>query len=57
MFKLVLRPRFDSDNTWPSDIILFQTEDGHLSIDLGDRRIEIDKDDISKLRKLLDLSQ
>lgn len=57
MFKLTLRPRFDSDNTYPSDITLFQTEDGHLSIDLGDRRIEIDKDDISKLSKLLDLSR
>lgn len=57
MFKLILRPRFDSDNTWPSDMTVLQTEDGHLSIDLGDRRIEVDKDDISKLRKLLDLSQ
>lgn len=57
MFKLILRPRFDSDNSYSSDVTFSQTEDGHLMIDLGDRRIEIDKDDISKLRKLLDLSQ
>jgi hypothetical protein len=57
MFKLILRPRYDSDNTYPSDITILQTEDGHLSIDLGDRRIEVDKNDISKLSKLLDLSQ
>ena len=57
MFKLVLRPRFDSDNSYSSEVTFSQTEDGHLMIDLGDRRIEIDKDDISKFRKLLDLSQ
>lgn len=57
MFKLVLCPRLDSANSYPSDCTFFQTGDGHLMIDLGDRRIEVNKNDISKLRKLLDLCQ
>lgn len=51
MFKLVLRPRFDSANSFPGDTTFYQTGD------LGDRRIEVEKEDISKLRKLLDLYQ
>lgn len=57
VLQLVLRPRFDSANSFPGDTTFYQTGDGHLMIDLGDRRIEVEKEDISKLRKLLDLYQ
>lgn len=57
MFKLVLHLKRDSNNSYPSDVTFAQTEGGHLEIDLGDRKIVVHQEDISDLRKLLDLHQ
>lgn len=53
MFKLVLRPKSDSERSYPLDVTIFKNSNGDLEIDLCGREIVLEESDIEKLRKLL----
>ncbi len=53
MFKLIIRPKSDSDNSWAKDISISKNQDGDIEIDLDNRMIILKKSDIEKLKKLL----
>lgn len=49
MFRLILTPQYDSDNTRPTEVAISEDDDGRIIVELDNRKLVFAKHDWSKI--------